>query len=69
LLGAIYAVRAFDFTLPPFEDAAMLMRYAENRSQGHGLVWNIGQAPVDGATDFLYTVMLAGISQLGIPME
>jgi len=42
-----------DQSKPPMEDAAMLMRYAENFSAGHGIVWNIGEDPVDGGTDFL----------------
>ena len=49
-----YAARYVDFTIPPFEDAAMLMRYAQNFAGGHGIVWNIGEHPVDGATDFLF---------------
>ena len=32
----------------------MLLRYAEHLAAGHGIVWNLGDPPVDGATDFLY---------------
>ncbi|MEI8132348.1 MAG: hypothetical protein WCG34_07940, partial [Leptolinea sp.] len=53
----------------PAEDAAMLMRYAQHVSQGHGIVWNIGQAPVDGATDFLFMMALAGLYSLGAGLE
>jgi arabinofuranosyltransferase len=57
------------FSLSPFEDAAILMRYAQNLADGHGLVWNVGEAPVDGATDFLFTVVVAGLTALGAPVE
>lgn len=61
-----YAWRYVDFQIPPFEDAAMLMRYAQNLAGGHGIVWNIGEPPVDGATDFLYMVASAVFIKLGL---
>ncbi len=61
-----YANRYVDFTIPPFEDAAMLMRYAQNLAQGHGIVWNIGEHPVDGATDFLFMAASAALIKLGL---
>jgi arabinofuranosyltransferase len=66
---AFYAARAVDFTIGPYEDAAMLMRYAVHLGQGHGIVWNVGQAPVDGATDFLFLVSAAGLVRLGLAVE
>jgi hypothetical protein len=60
-----YAVRYVDFTIPPFEDAAMLMRYAQHLADGHGIVWNIGEHPVDGATDFLFMAVSAALIKLG----
>ena len=60
---AAYGVLYVDFRGPPFEDAAMLMRYAENLAAGHGIVWNVGEAPVDGATDFLFMSSVAGLDQ------
>ncbi len=61
-----YAARYVDFTIPPFEDAAMLMRYAQNFAGGHGIVWNIGEHPVDGATDFLFMATSALLIKLGL---
>jgi arabinofuranosyltransferase len=61
-----YASRYVDFTIPPFEDAAMLMRYAQNFAGGHGIVWNIGEHPVDGATDFLFMAASALLIKLGL---
>ncbi|MDO9303414.1 MAG: hypothetical protein Q7T89_18640, partial [Anaerolineales bacterium] len=60
-----YAARFVDFTIPPFEDAAMLMRYAQHLADGQGIVWNIGEHPVDGATDFLFMVVSAVLIKLG----
>ncbi|MCA2001519.1 MAG: CPP1-like family protein [Chloroflexi bacterium] len=61
-----YAAHFVDFSIPPFEDAAMLMRYAQNFAGGHGIVWNIGEPPVDGATDFLFMVASAALIKLGL---
>ncbi|NQU04956.1 MAG: hypothetical protein HQ568_02605 [Calditrichaeota bacterium] len=58
-----------DFSIPPFEDAAMLMRYAVHFAQGHGIVWNIGYNPVDGSTDFLFMIATGLLNSLGIPIE
>ena len=53
----------------PFEDAAMLFRYAENLASGHGIVWNAGEAPgrSDGATDLLFVLILAPLVWSGVP--
>jgi len=61
-----YAARYVDFSIPPFEDAAMLMRYAQHLADGHGIVWNVGQHPVDGATDFLFMAVSAAFIKLGL---
>ncbi len=61
-----YATRCIDFTIPPFEDAAMLMRYAQHLADGQGIVWNIGEHPVDGATDFLFMAASAALIKLGL---
>jgi hypothetical protein len=60
-----YSSTFIDFSIPPFEDAAMIMRYAQHLANGHGVVWNIGQAPVDGATDFLFMLASAALIKLG----
>lgn len=61
-----YAARYVDFSVPPFEDAAMLMRYADHFAHGYGIVWNIGEHPVDGATDFLFMAASAALIRLGM---
>src|SRR5512140_783377 len=62
----VYAAAAVDFSVPPYEDAAMLMRYADHLAHGYGIVWNIGQHPVDGATDFLFMAVSAALIRLGM---
>ncbi len=65
---ALFATFFVNFNIPPFEDAAMLMRYADHLAHGYGIVWNIGQHPVDGATDFLFMVSVAALMKIGIPL-
>jgi arabinofuranosyltransferase len=42
-----------------FDDAMISMRYARNFAMGHGLVWNAGGVPVEGYTNFLWTLYMA----------
>jgi hypothetical protein len=69
-MTAWLCTRVVDMSAPPFEDAAMLMRYADNFRAGHGIVFNPGGPTVDGATDLLLVPMVAIaelITGLGIP--
>ncbi len=63
-----YAANYVNFNVPPFEDAAMLMRYADHLAHGYGIVWNIGEHPVDGATDFLFMAASALLIKIGLPV-
>ena len=58
-----------DSAAHPAEDAAMLMHYSQNLAEGHGIVWNIGEEPIDGATDFLSMALIAGLNKTGIHLE
>ena len=53
----------------PSEDASILFRYSENVASGHGIVYNPGGPTVDGATDMLFMLALAGLNSLGIRVE
>jgi len=64
-----YVWAELDLRGRPEEDAAMLMRYSRHLAAGHGIVWNIGETPVDGATDFLFMVVLAAVHGLGLSLE
>lgn len=48
----------------PMEDALMLLRYSKHVSEGNGISWNIGENPVEGATDFLFMLLIGGFSKL-----
>ena len=50
-----------------FDDAMISMRYAQSLAEGHGLVWNPGEAPVEGYTNFLWTLLMSGAHLLGLP--
>lgn len=69
LIMALYAMNCLNFAKAPFEDAAILMRYAEHFAQGHGIVWNIGEKPVDGATDFLFMITIGLLVKAGVGLE
>lgn len=45
------------FTL--IEDAMISMRYAKHLANGYGLVWNVGEPPVQGFTNFGWTLFMA----------
>ena len=47
------------------DDAYISFRYARNLAEGHGLVFNPGER-VEGYTNFLWTVLLAGGIALGV---
>jgi hypothetical protein len=47
------------------EDAFISFRYATHLAEGHGLVWNLGEAPVEGYTNFLWVILCAGAIALG----
>jgi arabinofuranosyltransferase len=64
-----YALAFIDFSGAPSEDAAMLMRYARHLAAGAGIVWNLDQPPIDGATDFLFLVVIAGVVGAGVRLE
>jgi len=53
----------------PSEDAYITFRYAQNLAEGHSLVWNPGEDPVEGSTEFLWVLLVAGVSKLGLGVE
>jgi hypothetical protein len=48
------------------DDAFVSLRYAENLLLGRGLVYNAGEY-VEGYTNLLWTLLLAGLMKLGVP--
>src|SRR5438034_7059979 len=51
------------------DDAFISFRYARNLRQGHGLVFDPGLDRVEGYTNFLWVVLLAGCDALGLAPE
>lgn len=49
-----------------FEDAMISMRYARHLADGHGLVWNIGEPPIEGFTNLLWVLWMALAHKLGL---
>jgi peptidoglycan/LPS O-acetylase OafA/YrhL len=49
-----------------FEDAMISMRYARHLADGHGLVWNIGEAPIEGFTNLLWVLWMSLSHKLGL---
>ncbi len=45
---------AWPFTI---DDMYISLRYAKNMANGDGLVWNIGQAPVEGYSNFSFVII------------
>jgi hypothetical protein len=52
------------FTL--FDDAMVSMQYARTFAEGHGLVWNADGPPVEGYTNFLWTMWMAVVHLAGV---
>jgi hypothetical protein len=69
ILAAIVAFLRVKISVVPQEDAAMLLRYSQHVAEGHGIVWNVGDGPVDGATDFLFMLLVAAVKYFGAGLE
>lgn len=48
------------------DDAYIHLRFAHHLASGEGIVWNKGEAPVEGSTSFFYLLMIAAIEMLGV---
>jgi len=56
LLLLVHAQRGWMTTK---DDAFITFRYAEHLAHGQGLVWNPGDGPVEGYTNFLFMIIMA----------
>lgn len=71
-MAAMQAVLAWGQTatiqgrrLPIFlDDTYISMRYARHLVDGHGLVWNVGEAPIEGFTNFLWVLWIALLTRI-----
>jgi arabinofuranosyltransferase len=66
LIGlAVFALNLAYFSHARSDDAYISFRYAKNFANGYGLVFNPGQPPVEGYSNFLWVVLLGGAAKLG----
>ncbi len=49
------------------DDAMISLRYARNLIDGHGLVWNVGEAPLEGFSNLSHVLLGALALGLGVP--
>ena len=56
ILFILMLVYVWNFTV---DDAFISFTYGGHLANGYGLVWNIGQPPVEGYTDFLWVLITA----------
>lgn len=57
---------ALSLGLCPQDDTYISFRYARNLVDGHGLIWNPGEEPVEGYTNLSWTLYAAGAMALGL---
>lgn len=48
------------------DDAFITFRYSQHLAGGQGIVWNIGEAPIQGYTNFFFMILIALGFKLGI---
>lgn len=51
-----------------FDDAMISMQFAKNLARGDGLVWNVGGEHVEGYSNPLWVLLMAGIHLFPIPL-
>lgn len=74
-LAAYYAafIARTSFTIgatryfPLLDDAMVSMRYARHLVQGHGFAWNLGDPPLEGFTNPLWTLVMAAVHLAPLP--
>ncbi len=49
-----------------FDDAMISLTYARNWANGHGIVWNVDEQPVEGYTNFGWVAVMAAVHLLGL---
>ncbi len=73
MLGLLIAVVVLAFHARSYsfltDDAFISFRYARNLSHGAGLVFNPGEPAVEGYSNFLWVLVLAGLDRLGLAPE
>lgn len=68
LLLCVVLLHASAIPMELIDDAYISFRYAWHLSQGHGLVFNLGE-PVEGYSNLTWVLIAAGMLSLGVPLE
>jgi len=76
LVRLVYAVAFAGFLMEclllfgyTMDDAFISFRYARNLERGEGLVYNAGEPPVEGYSNFLWTILFAPVIGAGLDPE
>ncbi len=68
-LSCLFLVLLYGYSrIQLIDDAYIFLRYAHNIARGYGYVYNVG-TPVEGATSISWTLVLAAIDRIGLPLE
>ena len=65
----LFFIQAFLLRHYGIDDAAISFRYARHLAEGKGLVWNPGQPPVEGFSNFLWVLILGAGHRIGFDIE
>ena len=63
---ALGALLLYQFRAYAADDAYITFRFARNLARGAGVVWNPGQPPVEGYSNFLWMLLAAGALRLSL---
>ncbi len=58
-LYLLHVYRIYGTGVALVDDTFIFLRYARHWAMGYGLVWNLGEPPVEGVSSLLYTALLA----------
>ncbi len=67
-IWAVYALMVHRFWFVT-DDAYISFRYSKNLARGLGLIFNVGEPPVEGYSNFLWVLIAAGFEYLGLSVE
>jgi arabinofuranosyltransferase len=67
LSAAIFLYFVYQFRDYSIDDAFVTFKYAENVARGNGLIFNRGDTSVEGYSNFLWMLLLAGGYRIGSP--
>ncbi|WP_181773486.1 hypothetical protein [Amycolatopsis pittospori] len=67
--GALFLVGCWAAWFLTIDDAFITFRYSANMADGHGPVWNVGEDPIEGFTNFLWMLWHVPFALAGLPLE